>query len=109
MKSIIPTVIAIVGITVLALISSCIITFQMQVTGAKNFHSNCISRIQASYGNDRVIEECKQDAEENGYTLTIKDLSIYEERKNMLVRLDYTATMLLFNIEKEGSYEGYAK
>ena len=109
MKSIIPTTIAIIGIAILALTASCLITFQMQVSGARNFHANCIARIQASYYNPDVIDECKDKAEERGYELTVTDVSIYEDRKDVLVKLDYTASMLFLGIEQDASIEGFAK
>lgn len=109
MKSIVPTVITIIGITIITLTASCLITFQLQITAARNFHANCISRIQSSYYNTNVINECKSEASDRGYTLTVQDVSIYKDRKDVLVKLDYKASMLLFDLEKETSIEGFAK
>lgn len=109
MKSIIPTVLIIVGITVLMLTATSVLTFQMQITGAKNFHSNCIDRIQAAYGSEDVINKCIEDASNNGYVLKVNDQTVYSNRKIISVTLEYTAKMLLFNIEKNGVYQGYAR
>lgn len=109
MKSIIPTVLIIVGITVLMLTATSVLTFQMQITGAKNFHSNCIDRIQASYGSEDEINKCIEDASNNGYVLKVNDQTVYSNRKMISVTLEYTAKMLLFNIEKTGVYQGYAR
>lgn len=109
MKSVIPTTLMILGVALIMLTASSVLTFQMQVTGAKNFHSNCIDKIQASYGDETVINKCVHEAQENGYTLKVEDQTVYENRKIISVSLEYTAKMLLFNIEKNGVYHGYAR
>lgn len=109
MKSIIPTYIIIIGFALITLVSSCLISFQLQVTTARNFHTNCVNRIQSSYYNTAVTNECIQKAADNGYTLTVEDVSIYPDRKDVLVTLDYKAVMPFLGVEKEGSIESFAK
>lgn len=109
MKSIIPTVIAIISISLMTLIASCLIAFQLQITGARNFENNCVDRIQASNYEPEVIADCEKKATERGYTLTVQSDSLYANRTSVLVKLDYTATMPLFGIEKTSSIESFAK
>lgn len=109
MKSIIPTILAILGVTLTALVAATVITFQLQITAARNFHAGVIDQIQASYYNERTIEQCISESDARGYRLSISDATVYQDRKNVLVTMEYTTQMLLFNIKKTSVIEGFAK
>ena len=48
MKSVIPTMLMIVGIFIMTATAVCFLTFQMQVSAAENLHAESMTRIQAS-------------------------------------------------------------
>lgn len=109
MKSVIPTVIIILGVTVMTCIAVCLISFQLQVTGAREFHSGCIDSIEASYGNPDVISECISSASEKGYTLQVINQGMYDDRPCYKVVLKYNARVLLFNFDQDSQLEGFAR
>lgn len=109
MKNIIPMFTTILGVTIMTCIVICLITFQIQVTGAKNFHANCIDSIEASYGEPAVITSCINDAAEKGYTLTVTADGMYDDRPSYKVDLTYTANIVLFNLTKTSTIEGFAR
>lgn len=92
------------------LASTSLIAFQLQITGARNFHTNAISRIQSSYYSSATITDVQEKAAERGYNLEVEDVAIYpDERKDILVTLSYDAYMPLFGVTKHGTIEGFAK
>lgn len=109
MKSIIPTILAILGITLTALVAATVITFQLQITSARNFHAGVIDQIQSAYYNEQTINNCIAKAQDHGYKLFVSDATVYQDRKNVLVSMEYTTQMPLFNIQKTSVIEGYAK
>ena len=110
MKSVIPTYILIIGFSILMLASSSLIAFQLQITGARNFHTNAISRIQSSYYSSAAITDLQGKASDRGYKLEVQDISVYpDDRKDILVTLSYDAYMPLFGVTKHGIIEGFAK
>ena len=108
MKSVIPTVTIILGVTIMTCISVCLISFQLQITGAREFHGACIDSIEASYGSPEVISNCISSASEKGYTLQVTNEAVYDDRPSYKVILTYTARILLFNINQVSTLEGFA-
>ncbi|MDD6043061.1 MAG: hypothetical protein PUB87_04815 [Eubacteriaceae bacterium] len=109
MKTIIPTITMIIGITIMTCVSICLITFQLQITGARNFHAGCIDSIEAGYGNETVINRCIDEAAEKGYRLEVTDDGIYDDRPCYKVVLNYNASILLFGLQKPAVIEGFAR
>lgn len=109
MKSIIPTYLIIIGFALVTLVASSLIAYQMQITAAQNYHTNCVNRIQASYFNEDVIEECI-DAAPDEYSITVTPTTIYEDRKEYLVVLEYDAHLPFLNVDvSDVQIEGFAR
>ena len=153
MKSVIPTYIMIIGLCLILLVSVDLIAFQLQVSAARNYHTEVVNRIQASNGSTSVyddildeiggIYECesckkvlksdevnidattlvkscpacggnvKANDDKRGYVLEPRSVdeytALYPDKKNICIKLTYTATMPFLGIEKAGTIEGFAK
>ncbi|MDO5303349.1 MAG: hypothetical protein Q4E84_05550 [Clostridia bacterium] len=109
MKSTIPTVTIVLGVTVMTCIAVCIISFQLQITGAREFHANCINSIEASYGSRQVINDCISKADDKGYKLSVTEHGIYDDRPSYKVVLEYNAKALLLNLNQDTKIEGFAR
>ena len=109
MKTTISVYIIIVGFALMSLLSASLIAFELQITAARNFHTNCMNRIQSSYHNEEVITDCQNKASAAGYTLNYKDVTVYGDRKSATVELEYTAIMPLLDVEREGTISSFAK
>lgn len=90
-------------------IAVCIISFQLQITGAREFHASCIDSIEASYGNPQIISDCISEASSRGYTLQVINDGMYDDRPSYKVVLKYKASVLLFNFDQNSQLEGYAR
>ncbi len=88
---------------------SMILICSMQIQNAGSFHSQVIHRIESSYYSQEVIEQCADKANEYGYSLSIEEESVYEERKDIKVTLTYKIKVPLLGIDTLNSYVGYAR
>ena len=86
-----------------------IILSQMQINAARDFHSAVIDRIQSSYYSQTVIDSCVEKANDNGYVLDIRDVTVYQDRKDVLVNLQYDIVVPLVNIHFTEEILGYAR
>jgi len=122
MRSVIPTTIIIVGLMIMMCCSTALIAFEIQVSEARSFHQECVSRIQASYYNPDIIADCQSraydaygslptdsdydpnyDSPEEVLQVNVEGFSIYDERTTVPITLNYKAELLFFNLEKRGT------
>lgn len=112
MKTIIPTTVIIIAILIMCCISTSLIAFDLQVAAARNFHTEAIDRMQASYYSDEVIAMLEENAAERGYTLDeVIDMGDIASggRMTAKVTLDYDAVVPFFGIERHGQIVGIAR
>lgn len=88
---------------------SMILICSMQINNAGEFHSQVIHLIESSYYSEDVIKSCIDKANEYGYSLSVEDETIYDERKDVKVVLTYKINIPLLNVSKTDSYIGYAR
>lgn len=104
----------IITITLSCILFSSIISSNNQSADARDFYNIVVNRIEDSNCADGVIDECSREAEEKGYRLNIKDLTVYPESPAMLVTLKYNIKFPVFSLfgddyEKQAVLEGYAR
>ncbi|MFI3208297.1 MAG: hypothetical protein R3Y40_04110 [Eubacteriales bacterium] len=71
MKLIIETFVTIIFLTMAVFLATQIIGSQITINGANDFHVNVVQEIEESNFSESVIEACKAEAEELGYTLSV--------------------------------------
>ena len=57
MKQVFEDMILIILLTMIAVVGSCMISANLEITQAREFHANAIERIQASHFDESVINE----------------------------------------------------
>lgn len=77
-------------------------------TGARDFHSAVIRKIEDSNYDSGVIEECRSRAQKNGYQLVV---SCYGDvtANAAKVALSYCCKLPIVQTEKEYCIEGYCR
>ena len=96
MKQVFEDMILIILLTMIAVVGSCMISANLEITQAREFHANAIERIQASHFDDSVINELIESApnQQPEWILEVKTVSVYDDRKDMKVVLKYKITPL---------------
>lgn len=97
----------IIGLSIFSSISH--IIQQQTITNAQSLSSQFVDRIESSYYDENVINECKQKATENDMILEVRDVTIYDDRKDVEVKLKYNARNFLFGTSVSGEIIGYAR
>ena len=80
----------------------------------KRLLQRVVNRIEDSYCNEDVIRECINEAENKGYQLSVKDVTMYNDNPSKLVVLSYNVTFPILNMfnkdnKKQAVIEGYAR
>lgn len=112
MKQLFEDMILIIILTMMAVVNSCMITANLEISQARDFHANAIERIQASNFNQSVIDEVVAAAplQQTDWILEVKDVSIYQDRKDVKVTLKYKISPLPYVTDKEyRTLTGYAR
>lgn len=112
MKQLFEDMILIIILTMMAIVNSCMITANLEITQARDYHANAVERIQASNFDSAVIAEAIASApmQQSEWILEVKDVSIYDDRKDMKVTLKYKITPLPFVEDREyRTITGYAR
>lgn len=104
----------VIATTLCCILFSSIISGNNQNADARDFYNVVVNRIEDSNCNNKIIEECKEEAKSNGYELNVEDVTVYEEQPSMLVRLKYSVKLPVFSLfgedyEKWAVIEGYAR
>lgn len=113
MKTIFEAMIIIILFTILTVTNACQITANLEITAAREFHSNCIEQIQSSNFDSEVVENLKNLATNEDHPewlLETKNVSVYDDRKDMKVTLKYKLTTFPFFEDREyRTIIGYAR
>lgn len=137
MKQIIESFVTVFLVILSVLIFVQFIGASMQIRGARQFHTACIGEIESSDFDTRVIEDCKEQARENGYTLEVVNQReeqlicaecntvaeegdaicagcggnalVYLTGRLCEVKMNYEIEMALIHLKKGGVLYGYAR
>lgn len=109
MKPIIETYANLVILFLVVFISVEILGCTIQITKAKEYQQNVKDRIECSYFNEDVINDCMAEATRLGYGLTIRDETIYADRQCWYIGLEYKTAVPLLGVVQTGTVEGYAR
>lgn len=104
----------IIVVTISMILFSSVISSENQNAAAREFYNVVANRIEDSNCNSQVIEECKEEAQANGYDLQVIDVTIYEEEPSYYITVGYTVTFPVFQMfgayeGKQAVIEGYAR
>lgn len=70
------------------------ITANLEITAAREFHNNSIERIQASNFNQDVIDDIIQEAEVRNWKIETENVSVYDDRPDLKITLNYNIVNL---------------
>lgn len=103
----------VIVITLSCILFSSIISSNNQNADARDFYNIVVNRIEDSNGNEQIIQQCTEEAEEKGYELKIEDVTMYEEHPSKLVTMTYDITFPVFclfgnDYKRQVVIEGYA-
>ncbi|MGN1382517.1 MAG: hypothetical protein ACI4W2_06855 [Eubacterium sp.] len=101
MKSVIPTMLMIIGIAIMTATAVCFLSFQMQVSAAENVHAECMTKLQAARCSPQAEAQCQKQAAILGKGC---HLEVIPESSNetALVKLTYYADMPIFQLFRKG-------
>lgn len=91
------------------LVASAFITMELTISNARAFHANVIDRVQSSLYSESVMQECREEAVQLGYKLTFENVTIYDERRDVKVTLEYTVPGWLITESQTGVLSAYAR
>lgn len=137
MKQMIESFVTVFLVILSVLIFTQFIGASMQIRSARQFHTACIGEIESSDFDTQAIENCKEQARENGYTLEVvsrreeqlvcascntvaeegttlcsncgEDALVYLNGRLCEVKMEYAIDMALIQIEKGGVLYGFAR
>lgn len=109
MKLSISTFVTIFILSISVILSGSFIAMQLQITNTREYNAAVIDRIQASNFSPEIIGEVTTKSIEDGYPTTVKEVTLYEDKPEVLVTTKYEVGFPFFGIVKEGVVEGYAR
>ncbi|MCH5252266.1 MAG: hypothetical protein J1F22_04770 [Lachnospiraceae bacterium] len=80
----------------------------IQYSSAKMFFGSVIQRLEDGYMDEKVVTECMERAEKNGYQLLVERGS-REQTRDAKVRLSFSFTFPIIQKTKQYRIEGYAR
>ena len=104
----------IITITLGCLIFASIIHGNNQISAARDFFQVAVNRIEDSDGNQQIISECIEEAKKDGYQLSIKDVTLYQDNPSYFVLLEYEVEFPIYQLfgeqyRKKAVVQGYAR
>lgn len=138
MRTLIETFVIIFLAGISILICAEFIGIQLQTNNAKDLHTTYVSMIESSNFDEETINQCKADAREKGYELDVDNNSTpkkkcvncnatmpaetvkcpscgsekvfdYYDDRICTVKLNYTISVPVIGLEREGVVNGYAR
>lgn len=112
MKSAVSTFVIIIGFTMMILIGSSLILTQTEISAAKEMHTNCLIRLQASAYNADVYEQCAEEVSNMGEGWELEEpeeVTIFNDRKVNKITMKYKVIVPILNITKNCKITGYGK
>ncbi len=71
MKVVIETFVTLFFLTIFVFVASQLISLQIQVEAANQYHLDVVKQIENSHFNQSVLSKCKEEAKQNDYQLTV--------------------------------------
>ena len=138
MRTVIETFTTVLLISVTVFICACFIGVQLQTNQAKDLHTECVNKIEASDFEPATITACKNEAMDKGYTLEVdntwtqkktctlcnmtvpstqtkcpacgsEELANFSRDRIYTVKLKYKIDVPVIGLEREGVINGYAR
>lgn len=109
MKNMITAYILMILLSILIIISGSYIAIHLQTVNAREYNSAAIDRIQASNFSPNIITEITTNSITDGYPTTLTDVTLYQDKRDVLVSTTYTITFPFLGISQKGVVEGYAR
>lgn len=109
MRNLFSTTETILALVILVFVGTTFYGLEYRTYAARQFHSNCISRIQSSFYSEEVIEQCELEAAERGYRLEVQNVTIYDDRRDVKVSLTYEVPKWMSSETEEATLVGYAR
>lgn len=112
MKMAVPTYLLIIGFTILMLVGSSLILTQAELSAARDLHTNCLVRLQASAYSDEVFNQCQAEVQAMGDGWSLdepKEVTVFEDRKAEKITLNYRIAIPFLGIIKDAKITSYGK
>lgn len=109
MNKLIEGFISITLVIVLAFTGINLFGLAMQKRNAEVYHDKVVYEIESSDFSNVVISNAVASAQQNGYTLSVNQMAVVENKRAYEIKMDYTLLMPLLNVEKDGVITGYAR
>lgn len=112
MKSIVPTFILIIGFTIMVMLGGSMILAQTEISAAKELHTSCLVRMQASAYSEDVYNECASEVSEMGEGWSLDpptEVTVFKDRKAEKITMNYKITVPFMGISRTASITGYGK
>ncbi|MEY8391762.1 hypothetical protein AALA98_10365 [Lachnospiraceae bacterium 45-W7] len=111
MGQVIKTYLGMFFLLVTGMVGIGVVTAGIQSANARNYHADVISEIECSNFNESVITACRQQAQKEGYKLSVKTM-VYDawgHTKRAEVILDYEYAIPALNLVTAHQVRGFAK
>jgi hypothetical protein len=83
---------------------------QVETSAAQRYYSDTVAEIKNSNFNTKVMDACKEQAANNGYSLAIRPINDSENNVNMAeVTLQYPYRIGIFALDQTKQIYGYAE
>lgn len=109
MKITITTYMFMILIALTNILSGSYIAMQLQIVAARNYNSAVVDRIQASNFSPNIITEISTKSTTDGFPTKITDVTLYQDKRDVLVKTSYKVSYPFFGIVKDGVIESYAR
>jgi len=109
MKTAITGYVVMILLALTTILTGSYIAMHLETVAAREYNTAVIDRIQASNFSPNIIDEIKSKSVTDGYPTTITDVTLYEDKKDVLVSTKYTVRFPFLGVEKNGVVEGYAR
>lgn len=88
-----------------------LLSVEIDYEKAKNYKADVITEIENSNFSDKVIDACVENAENNGYELTVNPTTVnaHTNEQYAEVILKYNYNIPILNIQKTKELRGFAR
>ena len=112
LKSIFDNFVSTIFFVIIVFAISSFIIVEMQLLSARHIHSSAINQIQSSYymvDIDKINEKIEEMYPSGDWYIESTVINSVHTRQDRLVKLHYSVKLPLFQIQKNGVIEGYAR
>ena len=112
MKSIVPTYLLIIGFTLLMMVGSSLTLTQAEISAARDLHTSCLTRLQASAYNSNVLKQCQEEVASMGEGWSLdspEEVTVFKDRKAEKITMNYRIAVPFIGVTKDSKITGYGK